>query len=55
METTKQSVTYYVGGVGTTLAMILSWQRNASILWAILHGFCGWVYILFYAVKTGRI
>ena len=44
-----------IGYIGQSLAMILSWQRNGSILWAILHGICGWFYILFYAVKTGRI
>ena len=32
---------------GSALAMILSYERSASILWAILHGIFSWFYILF--------
>nr|WP_253308529.1 hypothetical protein [Rickettsia endosymbiont of Ceutorhynchus assimilis] len=40
------------GGVsfGTVLAIIVSYNANKSILWAIIHGFCGWFYILYYAL-----
>lgn len=37
-------------GFGCALAMILSWSRNASIIWAILHGICSWIYVLYFAV-----
>lgn len=33
--------------LGTTLAVVCSWQRNRSILWAILHGIFSWLYVLY--------
>ncbi len=36
--------------MGCGLAMILSWSINKSILWAILHGICSWVYVIYYAM-----
>jgi len=36
---------------GSALAMILSYERSASILWAILHGILSWFYILFRAME----
>ena len=36
---------------GSALAMILSYERSASILWAILHGVFSWFYILFRAMQ----
>ena len=29
-------------GIGSALAIVCSWQRNRSILWAILAGIFGW-------------
>jgi len=37
-------------GLGGALAMILSWEVNHSILWAIAHGFCSWIYVIYYAI-----
>lgn len=34
---------------GMALAMILSWSRNASILWCMLHGAVSWVYVIYFA------
>jgi len=34
--------------VGVALAIVMSWQYNHSVLWAILHGCFGWLYV-FYA------
>lgn len=36
--------------VGIILAVILSWQRNHSILWAILHGCLSWLYVIYYGL-----
>jgi hypothetical protein len=36
--------------MGTALAMILSWARNSSVLWAILHGFLSWIYVVYFAL-----
>ena len=40
-------------GFGTALAMIISWSINTSIVWAVLHGFFGWLYVFYYAVTSG--
>ena len=40
-----------VTGLGSILAIVLSWSRNKSILWAILHAFCGWLYVIYFAVS----
>jgi hypothetical protein len=37
-------------GMGTALAMILSWSVNSSILWAIIHGFLSWFYVIYFAL-----
>ena len=36
---------------GSALAMILSFQLNHSILWAIVHGICSWLYVIYRALK----
>jgi hypothetical protein len=35
-------------GFGAVLAMIMSWTLNKSILWAIIHGVLGWIYVIYY-------
>ncbi len=40
-------------GLGTIIAVVISWSRNKSILWAILHGILGWFYII-YAIIVGK-
>ena len=37
-------------GFGTALAITISWSSNHSILWAIIHGFLSWFYVIYYAV-----
>jgi hypothetical protein len=36
--------------LGTTLAVVCSWQRNRALLWAISHGICSWLYVLYFAL-----
>lgn len=38
-------------GFGSALAMILSFQLNHSIIWAIVHGVCSWFYVVYRAWK----
>jgi hypothetical protein len=45
----NQSVTYGMS-LGGTIAVVASWSINHSILWAILHGFFGWFYVLYFAI-----
>ncbi len=40
-------------GLGTIIAVVISWSRNKSILWAIIHGILGWLYVI-YAVIVGK-
>jgi hypothetical protein len=35
--------------LGAVLAVVLSWSRNGSILWAILHSCLGWGYVIWFA------
>ena len=37
-------------GLGSMLAVVCSWQRNRSILWAILAGFLTWFYVIYFAL-----
>lgn len=40
----------YIGpgvGLGTIIAVVISWSRNKSILWAIVHGILGWLYVIY--------
>ena len=34
-------------GLGTIIAVVISWSRNKSILWAIIHGILGWLYVIY--------
>ena len=35
-------------GLGSIIAVVASWSRNKSILWAILHGLLGWIYVVYF-------
>lgn len=37
-------------GLGGVIAVVCSWQRNKSILWAILHALFGWFYVIYFAL-----
>jgi len=43
-EITRSGIT-----MGSALAMILSFNANQSILWAILHGIFSWFYVIYFA------
>ncbi|HFK5569089.1 TPA: hypothetical protein ACG0AO_000878 [Elizabethkingia meningoseptica] len=36
--------------LGAIIAVVISWGRNKSILWAIIHGILGWIYVIYYAI-----
>jgi hypothetical protein len=43
-----QPVYYGPGvGLGTIVAVVISWSRNKSILLAIIHGILGWLYVIY--------
>lgn len=37
-------------GLGALLAVVLSYTKWHSIGWAILHFFCGWLYVIYYLI-----
>jgi hypothetical protein len=37
-------------GIGSAIAIVCSWQRNKSILWAILAGILTWFYVIYFAL-----
>ena len=52
-EIVNDSTTIVTGGglgLGSVIAVVCSWQRNKSILWAILAGIFGWLYVIYFAV-----
>lgn len=51
----QRSAGYVKTGVsfGSALAIAISWSVHKSILWAILHGFLSWVYVIYYALTRG--
>ena len=36
--------------MGSALAIVISWSLHQSIVWAIIHGFLGWLYVVWYAI-----
>ena len=46
---TTHTVTQTGIGLGSAIAVVCSWQRNRSILWAILAGLLSWLYVIYFA------
>jgi len=36
-------------GLGSAIAVAISWSLHQSIVWAIVHGFFGWFYVAWHA------
>ena len=47
---TTTTVTQEGIGLGSAIAVVCSWQRNRSILWAILAGILSWFYVIYFAM-----
>ena len=37
-------------GLGSALAVAILWSLHKSIVWAIVQGFFGWFYVIYYAL-----
>ncbi len=37
-------------GLGSAIAVAVSWSLNKSLFWAIVHGLLGWIYVVYYAL-----
>ena len=44
-EATRAGISF-----GSALAIAISWSLHQSILWAVIHGFFSWIYVVYYAV-----
>jgi hypothetical protein len=39
-------------GLGSTLAVVLSWDANHALGWAVIHGLLSWFYVFYYVVAN---
>jgi hypothetical protein len=37
-------------GIGSIIAIVASWSRNHSVLWALVHAFFGWGYVIYFVL-----
>jgi hypothetical protein len=45
-EVVKKGISF-----GACLAMVISFTMWKSVLWAIIHGLLGWIYVVYYLIK----
>lgn len=50
LDGTAVSVVRNGVGLGTVIAVVCSWQRNQSIVWAIIAGLLSWLYVIYFAI-----
>lgn len=43
------------GSIGAVLAALLSWKVNGSILWALVHAFLSWFYVIYHWIQHGEL
>jgi len=47
----RKSTTASTGiSLGSAIAVAISWSMYNSVLWAIIHGFFGWLYVIYYVI-----
>jgi hypothetical protein len=37
-------------GLGSVFAVITSWTRNRSLMWALIHSIFGWLYVGYFQI-----
>ncbi len=50
MSAARNTATQAGIGLGSAIAVTISWSLNKSIIWAIIHGFFGWFYVIYHAL-----
>jgi len=53
LRVVKDKFVRYGVSFGTALAISLSFFHNRSVLWAIIHGLLGWLYVAYYVLTRG--
>ena len=51
---TKRSVITNGIGLGSVIAGITSWERNKSVLLAIIHGIFSWLYVIYFVLTRKK-
>lgn len=51
MSEFKMNIARSTFDIGTIIAVVVSWSIHKSVLWAIIHGFLGWLYVIYYLIK----
>lgn len=54
-ETVKNFSTSTTVIPGFVFAAVLSFAINKSVIWAILHMFCGWLYVIYWICTYSQI
>jgi hypothetical protein len=49
-EMTHTTITQSGLTLGSVIAVVCSWDRSRSILWAILAGLFSWFYVIYFAI-----
>ncbi|MDT0642699.1 hypothetical protein RM553_07620 [Zunongwangia sp. F363] len=49
-ESTKQTVINNGIGLGSVIAGVTSWERNKSVLLAVIHAFFSWFYVIYFVL-----
>lgn len=52
-DTTSMHIMSNGIGIGSAIAVVASWSRNKSVLWAILHAVFGWLYVIYFVISGG--
>lgn len=47
-DSKSNSTTGGILSLGWLVAVVLSWLTNHSVLWCVLHAFCGWFYVAYW-------
>ncbi|APU67337.1 MAG: hypothetical protein VX712_01635 [Bacteroidota bacterium] len=48
-ETTRTVITNGIS-LGSVIAAVTSWERNKSVLWAVIHGIFSWFYVIYFVL-----
>jgi hypothetical protein len=50
VSTARQDAARVGIGLGSAIAVAISWSLHQSILWAAIQGLLGWFYVVYYAL-----
>ncbi len=50
MSAVRNTATQTGIGLGSAIAVAISWSLNQSVVWAIIHGFFGWFYVIYHVL-----